>query len=58
MITKDMHITDILRLYPQTAKVFENFKLDAFAKSRLSGENRSPEVSKPPVITGFRLSPE
>jgi hybrid cluster-associated redox disulfide protein len=30
MITKDMHIADILRLYPQTVKVFENFNLECF----------------------------
>jgi hybrid cluster-associated redox disulfide protein len=30
MITKDMHISDILHRYPQTLKVFENFGLDCF----------------------------
>jgi hybrid cluster-associated redox disulfide protein len=30
MITKDMHISDILRRYPQTLKVFEKFGLDCF----------------------------
>jgi hybrid cluster-associated redox disulfide protein len=30
MITKDMHISDILSRYPQTLKVFEKFGLDCF----------------------------
>ena len=30
MITKDMHISDILRRWPQTLKVFEKFGLDCF----------------------------
>jgi hybrid cluster-associated redox disulfide protein len=30
MITKDMHISDILRRYPQTLEVFEKFGLDCF----------------------------
>ena len=30
MITKDMHIADILRLYPQTLKVFEKHNLECF----------------------------
>jgi len=30
MITKDMHISDILQRYPQTLKVFEKFGLDCF----------------------------
>lgn len=30
MITKDMHISDILRLYPQTMKVFKEFNLECF----------------------------
>jgi hybrid cluster-associated redox disulfide protein len=30
MITKEMHIADILRLYPQTVKVFERFNLECF----------------------------
>jgi hybrid cluster-associated redox disulfide protein len=30
MITKDMHISDILRLYPQTLKIFEKFNLECF----------------------------
>ena len=30
MITKDMHISDILRLYPQTLNIFEKYGLDCF----------------------------
>jgi hybrid cluster-associated redox disulfide protein len=30
MITKDMHISDILRRYPEAMKVFEKFGLDCF----------------------------
>jgi hybrid cluster-associated redox disulfide protein len=30
MITKDMHISDILRHYPQTLNIFEKYGLDCF----------------------------
>ena len=30
MITKDMHISDILRFYPQTLNIFQKYGLDCF----------------------------
>jgi len=40
--------------------LIDNFrlKIDGFAKSRHSGENRSPEALQLIEKTGFRLSPE
>jgi hypothetical protein len=40
------------------AKVVDKAKVYALAKSRLTGENRCPEIMKLPEITGFRPSPE
>jgi hypothetical protein len=37
---------------------FSSVNLDGFAKSRHSGENRSPETLQLIEKTGFRLSPE
>jgi hypothetical protein len=37
---------------------YETINLDGFAKSRHSGENRSPETLQLIEKTGFRLSPE
>jgi hypothetical protein len=42
----------------RSQEMFEMLEFDGFAKSRHSGENRSPETLQLIEKTGFRLSPE